>query len=121
VGEISGEEWDQIVAWHEAKVSNGPTEGMNNLLKRVKRVAFGFTHFDNFRIRALLYAGKPASESLTRSWSSDVPGNHLTPHIPEDPICWWRGPDLRVSSNRPRHDRCRSPAVTVTRSLCPRH
>jgi transposase len=48
-----------IVAWHEAKVSNGPTEGMNNLLKRVKRVAFGFTNFENFRIRALLYAGRP--------------------------------------------------------------
>jgi transposase len=51
--------FDQIVAWHQAKVSNGPTEGMNNLLKRVKRVAFGFTNFENFRIRALLYAGKP--------------------------------------------------------------
>jgi transposase len=36
-----------------------PTEGMNNLLKRVKRVAFGFTNFENFRIRALLYAGNP--------------------------------------------------------------
>jgi transposase len=51
--------FDQILAWHEAKVSNGPTEGMNNLLKRVKRIAFGFTNFRNFRIRALLYAGKP--------------------------------------------------------------
>lgn len=51
--------FDAIVAWHQARVSNGPTEGMNNLLKRVKRVAFGFTNFENFRIRALLYAGKP--------------------------------------------------------------
>jgi transposase len=51
--------FDQTVAWHEARVSNGPTEGMNNLLKRVKRVAFGFTNFQNFRVRALLYAGKP--------------------------------------------------------------
>ena len=51
--------FEPIVAWHHAKVSNGPTEGMNNLLKRVKRVAFGFTNFENFRIRALLYAGKP--------------------------------------------------------------
>jgi transposase len=51
--------FDQIVAWHGARVSNGPTEGMNNLLKRVKRVAFGFTNFQNFRIRALLYAGNP--------------------------------------------------------------
>ena len=31
----------------------------NNLVKRVKRAAFGFTNFDNYRIRALLYAGKP--------------------------------------------------------------
>ena len=44
--------FDSIVAWHGARVSNGPTEGMNNLLKRVKRVAFGFTNFENFRIRA---------------------------------------------------------------------
>jgi len=51
--------FDSICAWHEARVSNGPTEGMNNLLKRVKRVAFGFTNFQNFRMRALLYAGKP--------------------------------------------------------------
>jgi transposase len=51
--------FEPIVAWQEARVSNGPTEGLNNLLKRVKRVAFGFTNFRNFRIRALLYAGKP--------------------------------------------------------------
>lgn len=49
----------QIAAWHHAHVSNGPTEAANNLLKRVKRVAFGFTRFRNFRIRALLYAGRP--------------------------------------------------------------
>lgn len=51
--------FEPICAWHEAKVSNGPTEGMNNLLKRIKRVAFGFTNFENFRVRALLYAGRP--------------------------------------------------------------
>ena len=49
----------QIAAWHQAHVSNGPTEAANNLIKRVKRVAFGFTRFRNYRIRALLYAGKP--------------------------------------------------------------
>lgn len=51
--------FEPICAFHEARVSNGPTEGMNNLLKRVKRVAFGFTNFENFRMRALLYAGNP--------------------------------------------------------------
>ncbi|MDK1011593.1 MAG: transposase, partial [Actinomycetota bacterium] len=50
---------DQITAWHKAHVSNGPTEAINNLIKRIKRVAFGFTRFRNYRIRTLLYAGKP--------------------------------------------------------------
>ena len=42
-----------------------PTSGkqlqitVNNLIKRVKRAAFGFTSFRNYRIRSLLYAGKP--------------------------------------------------------------
>ena len=50
---------EQIAAWHEAQVTNGPTETMNGLAKRIKRVAFGMTNFVNWRIRVLLYAGKP--------------------------------------------------------------
>ncbi len=50
---------DEILAWHRSFVTNGPTESMNNLLKRIKRIAFGMTNFANFRIRALLAAGKP--------------------------------------------------------------
>jgi transposase len=49
----------QIAAWHQAHVSNGPTEAANNLIKRVNRIAFGFTRFRNYRIRVLLYAGRP--------------------------------------------------------------
>ena len=49
----------QIVAWHQSHVSNGPTEAINNMVKRVKRTAFGFRRFEHYRIRALLYAGKP--------------------------------------------------------------
>jgi transposase len=60
----------QIVAWHHAHVSNGPTEAVNNLIKRVKRAAFGFTSFRNYRIRSLLYAGKPNWDLLP----------NLTPH-----------------------------------------
>ena len=51
--------YDQIVAWHRSRVSNGPTEAVNNLIKRIKRIGFGFRNFTNYRIRALLYAGKP--------------------------------------------------------------
>jgi transposase len=50
---------EQIAAWHGAQVTNGPTESMNNLSKRVKRVAFGMTNFTHWRIRVLLYAGRP--------------------------------------------------------------
>jgi transposase len=49
----------RIAAWHEAHVTNGPTEAVNDLIKRVKRAAFGFTSFQNYWIRSLLYAGKP--------------------------------------------------------------
>jgi len=59
LGRTIGRWRDQIVAWHDAHVSNGPTEAINNLVKRVKRVAFGFRRFKHYRIRALLYAGKP--------------------------------------------------------------
>ena len=49
----------QIAAWHHAHTTNGPTENQNNLIKRIKRVAFGFTNFANYRIRSLLYTGRP--------------------------------------------------------------
>ena len=51
--------FDKICNYHLAKVSNGPTEALNNLIKRIKRIGFGFRNFNNYRIRALLYAGKP--------------------------------------------------------------
>jgi transposase len=51
---------DQIAAWHLEHVTNARTEAANNLIKRVKQAAFGFTSFRNYRIRSLLlYAGKP--------------------------------------------------------------
>jgi transposase len=51
--------FEKICNFHLARVSNGPTEAINNLIKRIKRVGFGFRNFENYRIRALLYAGKP--------------------------------------------------------------
>jgi len=40
-------------------VTNGPTEAINNLIKRIKRIGFGLRRFRHYRVRALLYAGKP--------------------------------------------------------------
>lgn len=49
----------EITNWHKAFVSNGPTEAINNLIKRIKRIGFGFRSFAHYRIRVLLYAGRP--------------------------------------------------------------
>jgi transposase len=48
--------FDKIANYHLARISNGPTEALNNL---IKRIGFGFRNFENYRIRALLYAGRP--------------------------------------------------------------
>ncbi len=37
--------------------SNGPTEAMNLLIKKIKRVGHGFRNFDNYRLRLLLHCG----------------------------------------------------------------
>ncbi len=50
---------EPIAAWHASRATNGPVEAINNLAKRIKRVAFGMTNWTHWRIRVLLYAGKP--------------------------------------------------------------
>ena len=47
-------------------MSNGPTEAVNNLIKRIKRVGFGLRRFRNYRVRVLLYAGAPDWDLLDR-------------------------------------------------------
>lgn len=52
--------WKQpILANHTGYPSNSITESKNHLIKRIKRIGFGLTNFHNYRIRVLLYAGKP--------------------------------------------------------------
>ena len=48
-----------ILAHHTTGASNGPTEGLNLLVKDVKRSGRGFEIFDHYRLRVLLRAGKP--------------------------------------------------------------
>jgi transposase len=38
-------------------LSNGPTEAINLLIKKIKRVGHGFRNFDNYRLRLLLHCG----------------------------------------------------------------
>jgi transposase len=51
--------WEaEILAWHATGgCSNGPTEAVNLLIKKVKRVGHGFRNFVNYRLRLLLHCG----------------------------------------------------------------
>ncbi|MDP8929231.1 MAG: ISL3 family transposase [Actinomycetota bacterium] len=46
-----------ILAWHTTWLTNGPTEAVNLLVKKIKRVGHGFRNFDNYRLRLLLHCG----------------------------------------------------------------
>ncbi len=47
----------EILAHHDTGASNGPTEGLNLCVKKVKRCGHGFRSFQNYRLRVLLHAG----------------------------------------------------------------
>ena len=51
--------WEaEILAFHATDgCSNGPTEAMNLLIKKVKRVGHGFRNFANYRLRLRLHCG----------------------------------------------------------------
>src|SRR5665213_145061 len=52
------ERWrSQILAHHATGASNGPTEAMNLLVKKIKRCGHGFKSFSNYRLRVLLHCG----------------------------------------------------------------
>jgi hypothetical protein len=43
------------MTWHATRVSNGATEAMNLLVKKIKRCGHGFKSFPNYRLRVLLH------------------------------------------------------------------
>ena len=47
----------EILAHHATGASNGPTEGLNLCVKKVKRCGHGFRSFEHYRLRVLLHAG----------------------------------------------------------------
>ncbi|MEG4043480.1 transposase [Microcoleus sp. Pol17_C1] len=44
---------DEIIAYFDYKTTSGVVEGINNKLKLIKRSAYGFRNFENFRVRCL--------------------------------------------------------------------
>lgn len=47
----------EILAHHDTGASNGPTEGLNLCVKKVKRAGHGFRTFEHYRLRVLLHTG----------------------------------------------------------------
>jgi transposase len=47
----------EILEHHKTGASNGPTEGLNLCVKKVKRCGHGFRTFEHYRLRVLLHAG----------------------------------------------------------------
>lgn len=47
----------EILNYHTTRASNGPTEGLNLCVKKVKRCGHGFRRFDHYRLRVLLHTG----------------------------------------------------------------
>ena len=72
LGRTIGRWSTQIANWQRARVSNGPTEAANNLIKRIKRIGFGFRRFTHYRIRVLLYAGRPNWDLLASTDPAEI-------------------------------------------------
>ncbi|MBK5223014.1 MAG: ISL3 family transposase [Acidimicrobiia bacterium] len=47
----------EILAYHDTRASNGPSEGLNLCVKKVKRCGHGFRRFEHYRLRVLLHTG----------------------------------------------------------------
>ncbi len=67
-----GKWFDKICNYHLAKVSNGPTEALNNLVKRIKRIGFAS---ETSRTTEYERCSMPASRTgdcSGRSWSDEL-------------------------------------------------
>jgi transposase len=49
---------EELLAYFDTGgVSNGPTEAVNGLIKKIKRIGHGYRNFNNYRLRLLLHCG----------------------------------------------------------------
>lgn len=62
-----------LAYWTTNRSSNGGTEAVNGLIELARRVARGFTNYDNYRFRMLLIAGDLDPLTPTRSQKSPIP------------------------------------------------
>jgi transposase len=58
--------WEaEFLAYFETRATNGRVEGINRLIKHIKRLGYGFTNTDNYRLR-ILYRCRPLPCNLSQ-------------------------------------------------------
>ena len=68
---------EEILAYHTTRgATNGPIEGINNLLQVLRRVAHGFTNYDNYAAQGILVTSPPH-----RQQKRPTPRNRAGPTI----------------------------------------
>ena len=108
---------EELLAYFDTGgVSNGPTEAINGLIKKIKRIGHGYRNFANYRLRLLLHCGVDLAHS----------SRHPDPRAATTLSCVepsWLGPALaRIGSGA---DEMLSvsgcpPVVRCGSHLCPR-
>lgn len=56
----------------DKRFSNGFTEGLNNKIKVIKRVGFGYKDFDFFRLRLLYILNNKNMKKLKNNFSQNI-------------------------------------------------
>lgn len=79
----------EILNHHRTGASNGPTEGMNLCIKKVKRAEHGFHRFDHYRLRVLLHTGGCPWDQLTNR-PRPIRTRGSPPKLGQ-PLCWQNG------------------------------
>lgn len=69
----------EICAWHQAQVSNGPDRGHQQPDQGHQAHRVRFRRFRNYRLRVLLYAGRP-------NWDLLATLNPISPPKSEEPL-----------------------------------
>jgi Transposase len=93
--------WEaEILAFHATNgCSNGPTEAVNLLIKKVKRIGHGFRNFTNYRLRLLLHCGVRVADAPDRKAARPLPT--------------LGGVSVVAATMRPPPSPTRSPAITA--------
>ena len=76
--------WEpELLAYFDCRLTNGPTEGVNRIIKAVKRQGFGYTNADNYRLRVLYRSHDTLTPPDNRTPLPHQTRRAVKPSVPE--------------------------------------